>query len=173
MARARCKRKDQDGWENLSAEDQAATKAMAMNRVMERRNIFGIDTDFRLAGFMDTEAKDAFRDMVEDIRDEDPGLDDEGYSNEENYTDFHDIVVGEDEVALDFPANVLDADSAVQTFRDRLRTIIQGLKDLAHNTRYNGAHVKSTYPLSYSFCFLLRQVSTDDFMAAYIAVIPK
>lgn len=76
-------------------------------------------------------------------------------------------------MTLDLPANVLDAESAVQMFRDRLRIIIQGLKDMSHETKYNGAHVKSTCPLSYSFWFLLRQVSTDDFMAAYIAAIPK
>lgn len=76
-------------------------------------------------------------------------------------------------MTLDLPANVLDTEAVVQKFQSRLRVIIQELKDIAHETKYNVVQAKSVYPLSYSFWFLLRQVSTDDFMAAYIAAIPR
>lgn len=169
MARARCKCKDQDGWEDLSAEDQAATKAMAIiaswrDAILPRSTPIPAWPDL-----WTPKLRMPFGAWVEDIQDGDLLPDDVDFSNEENDRDFDDIAVDDDEVSPDPLAHVLDTEAVVQKFQSRLRVIIQGLKDIAHETKYNGAQAKSVYPLSYSYWFLLRQESTDDLMAAYIA----
>lgn len=46
---------------------------------------------------------------------------------------------------------------------------MQWLKDIAYRIKDNRAQSESTYLLSYSFWSLLRQVSPDEFIEAYIA----
>jgi hypothetical protein len=116
-----------------------------------------------------SEDEDAFRNLMNDIQDDEVIVrpDDEGNEDDES----HDmglngeVSVIEDEVALGAILHVVDIEAAVQTFLRRLRMIIQGLKDMARKTEYKKSQKQSTYQLSYSFWFFLRQVPVDELMA--------
>ncbi|KFY97410.1 hypothetical protein V500_02084 [Pseudogymnoascus sp. VKM F-4518 (FW-2643)] len=132
------------------------------------------------------EDEDAFEDAMGN-RDEDfvPSPD---YDNDDN----SDQELDEDEDSSDLLPKVMPADSigallalypaqqvldgesdeSVVCFEHRIRTFIQVMKRHAQRVKYNPNRVDSTYPLSFSMWSLLRQVSIESFMAAFMAAIP-
>ncbi|KFY93430.1 hypothetical protein V498_04444 [Pseudogymnoascus sp. VKM F-4517 (FW-2822)] len=61
----------------------------------------------------------------------------------------------------------------VQRFWARFNNIFQGLKEFACGIKYDKTQEKPTYPLSFSFWSILRNIPTEEFMVVYKAAIPQ
>ncbi|KAL5354508.1 hypothetical protein ACLOAV_000597 [Pseudogymnoascus australis] len=61
----------------------------------------------------------------------------------------------------------------VQRFWARFDNIFQGLKGFACGIKYDKTQEKPTYPLSFSFWSILRNIPTEEFMVVYKAAIPQ
>lgn len=70
------------------------------------------------------------------------------------------------------PARQMSEDRCKARFQRCLRMLIEGLKKFAKGIKYDPTEQGSTYPISYSFWFLLCRVSADDLMESYMAAIP-
>ena len=66
------------------------------------------------------------------------------------------------------PAQEMSDDRCKACFQRRLRMLIEGPKKFAKGIKYDPTEQGSTYPISYSFWFLLCRVSTDDLMESYM-----
>ncbi|OBT90602.1 hypothetical protein VE02_01014 [Pseudogymnoascus sp. 03VT05] len=73
------------------------------------------------------------------------------------------------------PAQQMSDHRCKARFRRCMLTAITGLKEFAQGIKYDLTRQGQgpTYPLSYSFWFLLCRVSADDLMESYMAAIPR
>ncbi|KFY49934.1 hypothetical protein V496_09697 [Pseudogymnoascus sp. VKM F-4515 (FW-2607)] len=130
----------------------------------------------------------AFGDAIREDQDEDfiPGPDDEGSGEDDDGEADADPSLSSDDIATSSggaeisvegvtnpPAQKITDDRCVARFRRRMRMVITGLKEFANGIKYDPAEQWPTYPISYSFWFLLCRVSADDLIESYTAAIPR
>lgn len=77
--------------------------------------------------------------------------------------------------AASTPALQMLDDMCKANFKHRILTAITSLKEFAKGIKYDPTQQgrRPTYPLSYSFWYLLCRVSADDLMESYMAAIPQ
>lgn len=121
-----------------------------------------------------------------------PSPNDEGSDEDNNREATANLLLSSDEIAVSSsseiaaegsthllaaskPALQMLDDICKANFKHRIRTAITSLKEFAKGIKYDPTQEggRLTYPLSYSFWFLLCRVSTDDLTESYMAAIPQ